>query len=574
MVTLSEARALVPRPLGIMETAKADGITSDIIRSVLAVSESSAGQTAGLAAKLRGATALETCKNVFGFVRGNIRYQLDPAGQQLIKTPASVVHSGYCDCKGYALLINSLLRDLGIPSAFRFVSFGTSRTVTHVYAVAMLPAYSVVLDACLPRFNEEKAYTYKEDHMTKIIHISGVGLDHETPLALSGFESEGELDLKLARQTAELERNLAVRVQGIGSPLVNKLDEAVADYSRAINAIPHGAAHVAAIGYAIGKKGKKKAVKPGAAPANDRKKRRGNFITRAAKSVAKGAKKVAKKAGTVAKKAGKAVVKVATAPMRLLTKGLAEVMLPKLAPMFLYLFITNPTTIAALPARVQRKRKKAEKFARFMTKTVGMKEKHFMQIVRNGIMRKMGATPEQILSARVKGPISGIEGIGDISELLSIALEIVNKILSVFGKKPAADETPTADDMPDVNSDFSDATDKQLRQLAVHLTKKPASQKGQEPDTLRNEMLQEAAEEFANRQVEQEPDDTPVDATLPGEEAAYEESYAEESSSEDSYTDTTADMEFDPDSVGKPGRLRRGILKKMAPIHVRSGRLH
>lgn len=518
-VSLSQARELVPPLLGVQRVVNADGITSDIVASVREVSAQTAGQTARLAAQLRGARQLETCRNVFDFVRHDgrsrdygIRYVLDPAGQQLIKTPAAVVHTGFCDCKGYALLITSLLRDSNIRCALRFVSFGAAKVVTHVYAVAWpseLHGAPVVLDACLPRFNEEKPYTHKQDYdVTQIVHISGVDDDFPgvTPLNLRGDESVGELDLKLMRQRVQLEKHLAERAVGVSSPLVANLAEAERDYTRALNAVQAGPAAVAAVGAAISGKAKKKAASPAkSAPA----KKRGGFIKKAAGALKK-----------TAVKAVKTTAKVVTAPARLVTKGLLEVALPKAAPFFLYLFITNAQTVATLPAPVQRKRKKAEKFSRFVIKVIGMKEAHFMQIVRNGIMKKMGATPEQILAQRVQGPISGI---GVVTDVIALVLELVGLIKKLFpGKAPAGDEMPTADDTPDLNTDFADASASALRQLAVHVQQKPASQKGQEPDTLANELRQEVVEQSAAALVRQEPEGTPVDAPLPTYEEAAE----------------------------------------------------
>lgn len=225
--------------------------------------------------------------------------------------------------------------------------------------------------------------------------------------------------------------------------------------------------------YGIGKKSKtktggflKKAVqKTKAAVKNVAKK-----TTTVAKKVGKGAVKVAKKAGQVAVKVAKTVVKYS--PTALIAKGILEVALPKAAPFFLYLFINDPAIIAKLPAKVKRKRDKAQKIKNFIVNVLGMKDSHFMGLVRNGIVKQMGASPETVLAGMLKG-IKGIRGIG-IAPLVTLAvkavpvlIELLNKLMSVFKKKG---ETATADDAPAAD-DFSEVSDAIVTELSTAIKK-------------------------------------------------------------------------------------------------------
>jgi hypothetical protein len=185
-----------------------------------------------------------------------------------------------------------------------------------------------------------------------------------------------------------------------------------------------------------------------------------------AKGVAKGAKAVAKGAKVVVK----AAVKVVTAPLRLLAKGVLEVTLPKSAPFFLYLFITDPKLLAKMPASVQAKRRKSEKIADFIVNGIGMKRSHFMAIVRNGIMKHYGKSPENVLAEMTKG----IAGIGIIPiAVVSALISIIQKIGKLLGKKG---ESVSASDAPDPN-DF----------------------KGQITETLKNELVNEIKSQPENR---------------------------------------------------------------------------
>jgi len=171
------------------------------------------------------------------------------------------------------------------------------------------------------------------------------------------------------------------------------------------------------------------------------------------KAVATGAKSVAKGATTVAKKA----VKIVTAPVRLIAKVILEVTLPKAAPFFLYTFLTDAQAAKA-PAKVKAKRDKANKFKGFIINTIGMKDAHFSQIIRNGIKKKTGKTPETLLAAYITGKVSGIGFVA----LIPVVMELVQQIAKIFGKK--FDGNLSEADAPAEN-DFASATPATQQQL-------------------------------------------------------------------------------------------------------------
>lgn len=353
-----------------------------------------------------------------------------------------------------------------------------------------------------------------------------------TPLNISGLETVGAMDLKLALEHSELEHGLSERIAGIGSAATLGVWREVERYRRA-NMMMHrpdwsprqkwaglmGLAaeidqeHIAGIGFLkkLRKKISKAVNSAGSTVARTvRAVRQSNLI----KKVAKGVKAAGKFAIKTTVAATKAFIKVATLPARLFVKGLAEVILPRISRLFLYLFITNPATIASLPANVQRKRAKAERFAKFLINVVGMKESHFMKIVRNGIIKQTKQTPEQLLSSHVKGALSGI-GFAPLIALIPQIIALIGKVASLFKKKPTADETPTAEDLPDENKDFNDAPTPVRRKVLSHLRYKPASQQGYQPAPPAEEARERHQEATARYQVEAEPENTPLEAPLP-----------------------------------------------------------
>ena len=103
------------------------------------------------------------------------------------------------------------------------------------------------------------------------------------------------------------------------------------------------------------------------------------------KGIAKGVKAVGKGIAKGATAVAKTVVKVALFIPKLIAKGIMEIYLPKAAPAFLYLFAAENI----LPDKMKAKRKKAQKFKDFVCKKLGMKEAHFMGIVRNSLTKKL-----------------------------------------------------------------------------------------------------------------------------------------------------------------------------------------
>lgn len=171
----------------------------------------------------------------------------------------------------------------------------------------------------------------------------------------------------------------------------------------------------------------------------------------------------------VAKKVVKVVAKVATLPMRLAAKAILEIQLPKSAPFFLYLFLNDPKLLAKAPDKVRKKRAKSEKIADFIVNGIGMKRDHFMGIVRNGIMKKYGKSPENVIADQLKG----IAGIGIIDDAIKMITEIISTITKLFGKKKdkdldaSASDAPNATDWPTSGTntpstkEFADAVKKQ-----------------------------------------------------------------------------------------------------------------
>ena len=502
-----------------------NGATYDIIKEILATDKVSSADTALFAESLRGKTLDETLSNVWHFLKRTIRYKLDPFGIQYVKTPARTWKDKFADCKCFSIFVGSILRNLNIPFSYRFVSFQPSGDFTHVYVVVPNGSGHIIMDVVMPAYNTEKPYKSKTDYdMTKIYRLSGIPQAMPTKIIDLGNKdlsqiTPGEMDLLLARDRLVTEKGIIEDKRGVGSLIAEKyqnsidmIDDAISavnDYMMgSINDIDTELAliskqatsgaysvhnQVAGIGSIEGRKNfrkqnriqlkhQRRVIKRrltpkqiagiwddpsisgiGKTPKFLKKVAAG--VKKAVKATGKGVAKAAKATGKVAKVVVKTAVKVATAPLRLLAKGILEVTLPKAAPFFLYLFITDPKTLASAPAKVKAKRAKAEKLANFIVNGIGMKRDHFMAICRNGIMKQYKKSPENVIADMMGNKISGIGviGIAAVTALISI-IQKISALIKKKGDKVSVTDSPDGGDWKSLSAAAKSALLQQIKE--------------------------------------------------------------------------------------------------------------
>lgn len=170
------ADATIPPATGKEDLIKKRYRTNDIVAEIFSCFESSRNQLKNFAPYLQGDNLYDTCFNIWKFLKENVKYRVDPEGDQWVKTPARVWHDKVCDCKSYSIFIASVLYNLGIKGCFRFVSFdNTDPNPTHVYVVVRNQGKNILIDAVMPRFDAEKQYASKKDYsMSGLYRVSGL----------------------------------------------------------------------------------------------------------------------------------------------------------------------------------------------------------------------------------------------------------------------------------------------------------------------------------------------------------------------------------------------------------------
>lgn len=142
-----------------------DGDTEDIVTTIFRMDKLADQYINVKAAQcLRGATDYDTLRNIWRFVKSNVRYKTDRPGKEIVKSPAALFTLKSGDCKSFSIAEAELLRSLGFKGIrYRFAAYGRDKEVTHVYIVCKLKGEDVILDAVYGQFDAEHPYSWKKD---------------------------------------------------------------------------------------------------------------------------------------------------------------------------------------------------------------------------------------------------------------------------------------------------------------------------------------------------------------------------------------------------------------------------
>lgn len=433
MQNLNNIAHLISKPSGRIRKVSDNYRTNDIINLLLRKLKTSKLDVIDFANAIHSNSTLEISRSIYYFLLNNIRYIEDTQKYsdegfifQAVKNPGYFWATKEGDCKSYAVFIASVLQAKKIPHKIRFAAYGNASNVQHVYVVALDSNNNeIIIDPVWGResqgsFNTQKKYSFIKDYnyMQGLYEMAGMGASANFNkkrqykpgmLQLPERITEASLEAAIMKQRLEIERNIIAKKRGANSSKVKQYDRSIHELNGFIGALENDDfdqmdAIISGIGNSMG---------------------------------ASILKNLAAKAKAAVVKAKDATVKVVTAPARLAAKGAIELVFPIIAPAFLYLFINDAALLNKLPASVREKRARQQKVADFFVDAIGMKRDHFMQILRNGIMKKLDKSPEAILAEQFKG-ISGVGFVGIAALAASILpkiMEWIPKLAKLFGKK-------------------------------------------------------------------------------------------------------------------------------------------
>lgn len=111
----------------------------------------------------------ELCYDLWAFCRDNLTYFEEPVKKQEVRSPITILKSGYSDCKCYSLFIAGILdakrrKGLDIDWVFRFTpTVFYKADIGHVFVVVNPKSDNIWVDAVLDTFDQHNIYFVKVD---------------------------------------------------------------------------------------------------------------------------------------------------------------------------------------------------------------------------------------------------------------------------------------------------------------------------------------------------------------------------------------------------------------------------
>ena len=157
----------------------------DIISAMLSAHKMYASEYDKISQDFYSGDGIQTAKNLFQFLKKNVKYSIESDKNQRIMSPAAILSLGKNDCKNYALWImgnlDSLKRKGLINNKiyYRFASYRLLDEIPHhVFAVIEdKNGNEYFIDPVLSKFNERKTYYHKIDKIPSmpLYSVSGIG---------------------------------------------------------------------------------------------------------------------------------------------------------------------------------------------------------------------------------------------------------------------------------------------------------------------------------------------------------------------------------------------------------------
>ena len=143
-----------------------DASVKDIINVILYADKLSQQFTERFAPMLLAKSERETLRNVWNFVKKNIRYVEDGARNEIVKSPGKTWHDKTGDCKSMSVMVGALLQNLEFDYFYRVAFYDPSAPQQgHIYPIAKTSTgEEIVVDAVHYSFDHEYSYWKKQDY--------------------------------------------------------------------------------------------------------------------------------------------------------------------------------------------------------------------------------------------------------------------------------------------------------------------------------------------------------------------------------------------------------------------------
>lgn len=192
--------------------------TNDIINALKKQHIENRAYAAKIAPYFCADSERETARNIFNFLKREIRYQVEPAEKQTVKSIPRLLADGYGDCKHYTNFANNILEACGYKPVYRFAGYG-NKGLSHTYTY--LPESNTVLDAVLSSFDTEKTPKYKKD--MSLYKMSGVNsADEIAEINGLNFSKIANNVKKAATKASDTVKKAASQIPAAAKAIVQK----------------------------------------------------------------------------------------------------------------------------------------------------------------------------------------------------------------------------------------------------------------------------------------------------------------------------------------------------------------
>lgn len=149
-----------------------DGDNKQLRDAIFKATPKAVEQCRTIAAKFKGKDDLQTCQNIWNFLKNEVTYVVDGEHQK-IKLPSALLRERVGDCKSYSLFTAGILGNLGIPFKYALTSYTSDPTPAHIYVKT---DSGIIIDAVWTAFNQEKkpSHIYYQKPNMKISYIAGL----------------------------------------------------------------------------------------------------------------------------------------------------------------------------------------------------------------------------------------------------------------------------------------------------------------------------------------------------------------------------------------------------------------
>lgn len=198
--------------VGNMQIVKYDQGTQDIIAELLKSHAEQAKEYDKIYQYFVGKNVRQTAKNIFDYLKQNVKYDIEPASKQTLKSASSIVAQGYGDCKQYAQfgggILDAIKRNInGADWCYRFASYNDKKMIQHVFVVVKdKNGKEIWIDPVLDQFDVHKPYNYKQDKTPNmaLYRISGMDQVGKINLKKLSLKNVGKAVKKVAKPISKV----------------------------------------------------------------------------------------------------------------------------------------------------------------------------------------------------------------------------------------------------------------------------------------------------------------------------------------------------------------------------------